>query len=166
MSPNTAVPDVLKLFALFAWLLAIVIPLYVLALFPLADAFGSAVAGARNQTFPWQELLLVSSPLLAGAVAMVYAAMGLRRKRAVAARVFAATLAALLAIDGLLLAFYRSFRPIAALDYRPVGGLRLSTWQFLDSLFFSAWITGSVFLAVLLGFLAWYPRPRNRSLFH
>jgi len=164
MSPNTA-PAVLKLFTLFAWLLAIVIPLYVLLLFPLADAFGSAVAGARNHNFPWQELFLVSLPLLAGAGAMAFAARGLRRMRAAAARVFAATLAALLAIDGLLLAFYRSFRPFAALDYRPVGGLRLSTWQFLDSLFFSAWITGSVFLAVLLGFLAWYARPRNRMQF-
>jgi len=162
---RSAPPALLKLFTFFAWLVAIALPLYVFVLFPLADMFGSAIAGGRGRVFPWRELLLVSSPLLVAAWALAAAAIGLRRGSAGAARLFAATLAVLIVIDGLLLAFYQAIRPWGVLDYRPVGGLRLSTWQFLDSLFFSAWVTGGIFLMVLLGFAVWCTRPGNRGWF-
>jgi hypothetical protein len=152
-----------RLFSLIAWLVAGAVTSYVLALYPLANMLGSGIAGARGYRFQWGEFLLVASPLLLVSASMGAAAVGMRRGRNFAARLYAAALAVLIAIDGLLLVFYPGIRPWGALDYRPVRGLHLGTWQFLDSLFFSAWVTGTIFVAALLAFIVWFIRPANRA---
>jgi len=48
----------LKLFSLIAWVVAIALPLSVLALFPLADMIGSGIAGALLSFVLWYARLV------------------------------------------------------------------------------------------------------------
>jgi len=155
----------LKLFRIVAWVLAGFIPFYCLLLFPAFHELGSAIAGARQSYFSWPELALISLPLNLAAVGLAVAAYGLKRQREQAANCFVGSLLVLIVVDALMYFCYDLVKPWYRMDGMQVLGLGASSWRFLDSIYFSAAVTGVIFLVMLLAFILWYFKPSNRQLF-
>ena len=155
----------LKLFRIVAWVLAGFIPLYCLLLFPLFHELGSAIAGARQSYFSWPELALISLPLNLAAMGFAAAAYGLKRQRQWAPACFVSSLLLLIVVDAVMYFSYAMVNPWYRMDGMRVLGLGSSSWRFLDSIYFSAAVTGVIFLVMLLAFILWYFKPSNRQLF-
>ena len=156
----------LKLFRVLGWVLAFLIPLYCFLLFPLFHELGSAIAGARQSYFSWPELVLITLPLDLAAIGLAMAAYGLKRQRHWAPACFISSLSLLIVVDTLMYFLYDRVKPWYRMDGMDVLGLGASSWRFLDSIYFSAAITGGIFLVLLVAFILWYLKQPGRQLFH
>jgi hypothetical protein len=141
-----------KFFRVLGWMLAWLIPVYCFLLFPVFHELGSAIAGARQSYFSWPELVLITLPLNLAAIGLALSAYGLKRQRRWAPACFMGSLSLLIVIDALMYFCYAMVKPWYRMDGMNVLGLGASSWRFLDSIYFSAPVTGVIFLAILAGF--------------
>jgi hypothetical protein len=155
-----------KIFRVLGWVLAWIIPVYCFLLFPLFHQLASGIAGSRQSYFSWPELVMITLPLDLAAIGLAMASFGLKRLRRWAPACFMGSLSLLIAVDALMYFGYASVKPWYRMDGMHVLGLGASSWRFLDSIYFSAAVTGALFLTLLAAFVLWYLKLPDRRLFH
>lgn len=139
--------------------IAVTITVYSYLLYPAAAVFGSAVAGGRGEHFDWAQLTLVSLPAILAAVALALGARNLRKRRRHGVILMLAAYVWLMSLDALVHVLHPRLSGHMRYDGMRVHGLGRNAWEYLDSIYFSAVITFTIFALLAVGLAAWYRRP-------